>query len=247
MSYSDLEYEIFSRQFILQDFNEENILKLNNAKIAIVGLGGIACPLAQYMVSSGFKNLIFFDGDKIEKSNLGRQILYNLEDIGKFKTIIAKDKLLKTNPNCNISAYSEYLTIENINLLLESDIIIDTTDDWHTSKLINKFCVQNSLRYIFSSAINYNIQICLFKNQNEHVCLNCLFPNEEDAELARCETVGISSICAGIAGLITAQKIMNTLLNIKDESNILTLINTTDFSMNNIYVKNNVNCLLNNS
>ena len=247
MSYSDLEYEIFSRQFILQDFNEENILKLNNAKIAIVGLGGIACPLAQYMVSSGFKNLIFFDGDKIEKSNLGRQILYNLEDIGKFKTIIAKDKLLKTNPNCNISAYSEYLTIENINLLLESDIIIDTTDDWHTSKLINKFCVQNSLRYIFSSAINYNIQICLFKNQNEHVCLNCLFPNEEDVELARCETVGISSICAGIAGLITAQKIMNTLLNIKDESNILTLINTTDFSMNNIYVKNNVNCLLNNS
>jgi len=247
MSYSDLEYEIFSRQFILQGFNEENILKLNNAKIAIVGLGGIACPLAQYMVSSGFKNLIFFDGDKIEKSNLGRQILYNLEDIGKFKTTIAKDKLLKTNPNCNISAYSEYLTIENINLLLESDIIIDTTDDWHTSKLINKFCVQNSLRYIFSSAINYNIQICLFKNQNEHVCLNCLFPNEEDAELARCETVGISSICAGIAGLITAQKTMNTLLNIKDESNILTLINTTDFSMNNIYVKNNVNCLLNNS
>ena len=247
MSYSDLEYEIFSRQFILQDFNEENILKLNNAKIAIVGLGGIACPLAQYMVSSGFKNLIFFDGDKIEKSNLGRQILYNLEDIGKFKTIIAKDKLLKTNPNCNISAYSEYLTIENINLLLESDIIIDTTDDWHTSKLINKFCVQNSLRYIFSSAINYNIQICLFKNQNEHVCLNCLFPNEEDAELPRCETVGISSICAGIAGLITAQKTMNTLLNIKDKSNILTLINTTDFSMNNIYVKNNVNCLLNNS
>ena len=247
MSYSDLEYEIFSRQFILQGFNEENILKLNKAKIAIVGLGGIACPLAQYMVSSGFKNLIFFDGDKIEKSNLGRQILYNLEDIGEFKTIIAKDKLLKTNPNCNISAYSEYLTIENINLLLESDIIIDTTDDWHTSKLINKFCVQNSLRYIFSSAINYNIQICLFKNQNEHVCLNCLFPNEEDAELARCETVGISSICAGIAGLITAQKTMNTLLNIKDESNILTLINTTDFSMNNIYVKNNVNCLLNNS
>jgi len=247
MSYSDLEYEIFSRQFILQGFNEENLIKLNNAKIAIVGLGGIACPLAQYMVSSGFKNLIFFDGDKIEKSNLGRQILYNLEDIGKFKTIIAKDKLLKTNPNCNISAYSEYLTIENINLLLESDIIIDTTDDWHTSKLINKFCVQNSLRYIFSSAINYNIQICLFINQNEHVCLNCLFPNEEDAELARCETVGISSICAGIAGLITAQKTMNTLLNIKDESNILTLINTTDFSMNNIYVKNNVNCLLNNS
>jgi len=247
MSYSELEYEIFSRQFILKNFNENNILKLNNTKITIVGLGGIACPLAQYLVSSGIKNLTFFDGDIVEKSNLARQTLYNLEDIGKFKTLIAKDKLLKTNPNCNITAYSEHLKKENINLLLESDIIIDTTDDWQTSKLINKFCLRNSLRYIFSSAINYNIQICLFNNKNNHVCLNCLFPNEEDAELARCETVGISSICAGIAGLVTAQKTLNALLNTKDENNILTLINATDLSINNINIKHNANCALNNS
>ena len=247
MSYSDLEYELFSRQFILKNFNEENILKLNNAKIVIVGLGGIACPLAQYLVSSGVKNLTFFDGDMIEKSNLGRQILYTLEDVGKYKTLVAKDKLLKTNPNCNITAYPQYLKQENLNLLLNTDIIIDTTDDWHTSKLINKFCLQNSLKYIFSSAINYNIQICLFDNKKNHVCLNCLFPNEEDADLPRCDTVGISSICAGIAGLVTAQKTLNTLLNTKDENNILTLINTSDFTISNIIIKNNVNCVLNNS
>ena len=90
MSYSDLEYDIFSRQFILQHFNEENIQKLNKAKITIIGLGGIGCPLTQYLVSSGIKNLTFFDGDCIEKSNLARQILYSLEDIGKFKTLVAK-------------------------------------------------------------------------------------------------------------------------------------------------------------
>ena len=247
MSYSDLEYEIFSRQFILQNFNEENILTLNKAKIAIVGLGGLACPLAQYLVSSGVKNLTFFDGDMIEKSNLARQILYTLEDVGEYKTLVAKEKLLKTNPNCNITAYSQYLKKENLNLLLNSDIIIDATDDWHTSKLINKFCLQNSLKYIFSSAINYNIQICLFNNKKNHVCLNCLFPNEEDADLARCETIGISSICAGIAGLVTAQKTINTLLNNKDENNILTLINTLDLSITNINIRNNVNCVLNNS
>ena len=247
MTYSDLEYELFSRQFILKNFNEENILKLNNAKIVIVGLGGIACPLAQYLVSSGVKNLTFFDGDKVEKSNLGRQILYTLEDVGKYKTSVAKEKLLKTNPNCNITAYSQYIKKENLNLLLDSDIIIDSTDDWHTSKLINKFCLQNSLKYIFSSAINYNIQICLFDNKKNHVCLNCLFPNEEDADLPRCDTVGISSICAGIAGLVTAQKTINTLLNTKNENNILTLINTSDFTISNIKIKNNVNCVLNNS
>ena len=246
MSYSDLEYEIFSRQFILKNFNEENILKLSQIKIAVVGLGGIGCPLTQYMVSSGFKNLIFFDGDKIEKTNLGRQILYGIEDVEKYKTITAKEKLLKTNPNCKITIHSENLNAKNINLLINSDIIIDTTDDWQTSKLINEFCVKNSLKYIFSSATNYNIQICLFGKKNKHVCLNCLFPNKEEPVLARCENVGVLSICAGIAGLITAQKTINTILNIKDEDNILTLINATDFTINNINVKNNVNCLLNN-
>ena len=247
MSYSDLEYEIFSRQFILKNFNEENIQKLKKAKITIVGLGGIGCPLTQYLVSSGIKNLTFFDGDLIEKSNLARQILYSLEDVGKFKTLIAKEKLLKTNPNCNITAYSEYLIKDNLTLLLDSDIIVDTTDDWRTSKLINKFCLQNSLRYIFSSAINYNIQICLFSNKKNHICLNCLYPNKEDVDLPRCETIGISSICAGIAGLLTAQKTINTLLNTKDENHILTLIDVLDLSINNIKIKNNINCVLNNS
>ena len=246
MTYSDLEYEIFSRQFILQNFNEKNIHKLHDAKITIVGLGGIGCPLSQYLVSSGLKNLTLFDGDRIERTNLGRQILYSLDDIGKYKSICAKNRLLKTNPYCKITAYSQNLTEKNINVLLDADIIIDTSDDWQLSKLINKFCVKNSLQYIFSSAINNNIQICLFKNQINHTCLNCVFPNDQDVELARCDTVGISSICAGIAGLITGQKTINTILNIKNENNILSLINSENLSISNIKIKNNADCALNN-
>ena len=247
MTYSDLEYEIFSRQFILQNFDQKNIHKLHDAKITIVGLGGIGCPLSQYLVSSGLKQITLFDGDRIEKTNLGRQILYSLDDIGEYKSIIAKNRLLKTNPNCKITAYSENITEKNINVLSNTDIIIDTSDDWHLSKLINTFCVKNSLKYIFSSAINDNIQICLFKNQDTHTCLNCVFPNDEDVELARCDTVGISSICAGIAGLITAQKTINTILKINDENNILSLINSENLSISNIKIKNNADCALNNS
>ena len=246
MTYSDLEYEIFSRQFILQNFDQKNIHKLHDAKITIVGLGGIGCPLSQYLVSSGLKHLTLLDGDRIEKTNLGRQILYSLDDIDKYKSICAKSRLLKTNPYCKITAYSENLTEKNINVLLDADIIIDTSDDWQLSKLINKFCVKNSLQYIFSSAINNNIQICLFKNQINHTCLNCVFPNDEDVELARCDTVGISSICAGIAGLITAQKTINTILKINNENNILSLINSENLSISNIKIKNNADCALNN-
>ena len=149
MTYSDLEYEIFSRQFILKNFNETNINKLNNAKIILIGLGGIGCPLSQYLVSSGLKNITLFDGDLVEKTNLGRQILYSIDDVGKYKSICAKNRLLKTNPYCKITAYAENLTEKNINVLLDADIIIDTSDDWQSSKLINKFCVKNSLQYIF--------------------------------------------------------------------------------------------------
>ena len=199
------------------------------------------------MVASGFKNITIFDGDIIEKSNLGRQILFNLEDIGKYKTIVAKNKLLKTNPNCNIITYEDFLSNRNIDLLINSDFVIDTTDDWKTSKIINNFCVKKSISYVFASAVNYSVQICLFKNKEKHVCLNCLFPNSEDPELARCETVGISSVCAGLAGLISTQKVVNTILDIKDENNILTLVNSNNFSLDNIIVKNNLNCILNNS
>ena len=105
MSYSDLEYEIFSRQFILKNFNEKNIQKLKDAKIIIIGLGGIGCPLSQYLVSCGIKNLNLFDKDIIKKNNLNRQILYSIDDIGKKKSVVAKKKLLKINQNANINSY----------------------------------------------------------------------------------------------------------------------------------------------
>ncbi len=85
MTYTDDEYEIFSRQFILKAFNEENIKKLENSLITIVGVGGIGCPLSKYLVSSGIKNIRLIDKDKIEKSNLSRQILFTVDDIDKKK------------------------------------------------------------------------------------------------------------------------------------------------------------------
>ena len=95
-NYSEKEYEIFSRLFILNEFSEENLKILSKIKIGIVGIGGIGCPLSQYLVSSGVKELLLVDGDIIEKSNLNRQILFNLNDIGRKKVEVAKHKLINT-------------------------------------------------------------------------------------------------------------------------------------------------------
>ena len=247
-NYSEKEYEIFSRLFILKDFSETNIKKLSKLNISIVGVGGIGCPLSQYLVSSGIKELTLVDGDNIEINNLNRQLLFNINDLGKKKVDVAKNKLKLINPECKINVLGENINIDNINTLTESSIIVDAADDWETSKLLNEFCVKNSINFLYSSVINHDLQIILLENKrnNDHLCLNCIFPNKENIDLPRCETVGISGISAGLAGLISAQKIINFSLDFNKETNLLTLFDGKKLSIENIIVNSNHKCYLKN-
>ncbi len=244
--YSDKEYEIFSRLFILKEFAKKNLDKLSKINVAIVGLGGIGCPLSQYLVNSGIKNLKLVDGDVVEKSNLNRQILFNSNDIGKKKVMVAREKLNGINAECQIAIQDKNIELNNINFLSNCSIIVDATDDWQSSKLLNKFCLQNSINFLFTSVVGHDIQVALFENlkTKSHVCLNCIFPNENDINLPRCETVGISGISSGIAGLIAAQKIINFYLNLNDETNLLTISNGKKLTIENIVIKSNHNCNL---
>ena len=246
MTYTDYEYEIFSRQFILKVFSEQNIEKLEKSKISIIGIGGIGCPLATYLVSSGLKYIQLIDGDIIEKSNLNRQILFTSDDFGQKKVTIAKKKLLKINPNCQIKIIDENLNKSNINNLCNSSIIIDTSDSWETMKIVNEYCVKESIPLVSSSVVGFDVEVALFENKkNHHLCLNCLFPNKNDIDLPRCDTVGVSGIAAGMAGLLAAQKTINFLINLNQKNNILSLLNVLKEDLQNINLKNNSKCYLN--
>jgi len=248
MTYSDYEYEIFSRQFILKVFSEQNIEKLEKSKVSIIGIGGIGCPLATYLVSSGIKYIQLIDGDIIEKSNLSRQILFTSDDIGQKKVSIAKKKLLKINPNCQIKIIDENLNKSNTTNLSNSSIIIDTCDSWKTMKIVNEYCVKESISLVSSSVVGFDVVVALFENQkNHHLCLNCLFPNKNDIDLPRCDTVGVSGIATGMAGLLAAQKTINFLINLNQENNILSLLNVLKQDLQNINLKNNNKCYLNKS
>ncbi len=242
--YSESEYEIFSRLFILNDFSEKNISKLANINIGVVGIGGIGCPLVQYLVSSGIKELILIDGDVVDKTNLNRQILFNLKDLGEKKVKVAKKKLKLINPDCKIRTFDTNINNNNIDCLSSCNIVIDASDNWQVSRLLNEYCTKNSINFLFSSVIKHDIQIILFDNsdRSKHLCLNCIFPNKNDIELPRCETVGISGISAGLAGLIAAQKIINFYLNLSNESNKLTVSNGKKLNIENIVVKSKHEC-----
>ena len=245
--YSEEEYKIFSRLFILNEFSEENLKKLSNIKIGIVGMGGIGCPLTQYLVNSGIKELLIVDGDIVEKSNLNRQILFNINDIGKKKVDVAKGKLKLINTECKIKTIDENINSLNLNYLKDCTIIVDATDNWLISKLLNQYCLKSSISFLYSSALRHDLQIILFNNanKNNHLCLNCIFPNKDDVDLPRCSVVGISGISAGLAGLIAAQKIINFYLNLKDETNLMTIFDGKKLSIDNIIIKSKHNCYLN--
>ena len=247
MSTTDEEFEIFSRQLILKEFDENLFIKLQKKKVSIVGMGGIGCPIAQYLVSSGIKDINLFDDDIIKKSNLNRQNLYSIKEIGKKKTIIAKKKLLGINPYANINSYSEKITNVNTNLLKNSSIIIDASDNWMTMKLTNDYAIKNNIPLLSASAVGFDIQIILFENnKNKHLCLECIFPNEKEPDLARCDTAGILGTVAGLAGLISAQKTINFFMNFNDNINLLTLIDCKELSVNNIKITEQTQCKLKN-
>ena len=243
MNISEQELQIFSRHLILKEFNEKLFNNLQKKKITIVGLGGIGCPAAQYLVAVGIKILKLIDGDLIQKTNLNRQILYSIYDIGKSKAKTAKKKLHGTNPECKIDTISTHLDSKNINkYLYNSSLVIDATDNWKSMILINQYCVNQSIPLISSSTVGFDSQITLFNNlPTKHLCLQCIFPNKKEPNLARCDSVGVLGTATGIAGLVVAQKTINFFLE-KRLDNIMTMINVKTLKIDNLKIKKNAAC-----
>ena len=245
MNISEQELQIFSRHLILKEFNEKSFNFLQKQKITIIGLGGIGCPAAQYLVSAGIKKIKLIDGDIIQKTNLNRQILYSIKDIGKSKVEIAKKKLNDINPECNINIISSHLELKNINKFLKnSSLIIDATDNWKSMILTNEYCVKNSIPLLSCSVIGYDGQVILFKNKKKrHLCLNCIYPNQNEPNLPRCDTVGVLGTAAGLIGLISAQLTINFFTNNYDNIEKLILINSKLIKIDYIKIKKNDNCI----
>ena len=248
MNISDQELELFSRQLILKEFNNKIFKAIQKKHIVIVGIGGIGCPAAQYLLTTGIKNLTLIDGDKVQLNNLNRQILFSVDDLNKKKVEVAKKRLSGINPNCNINIFSKKLSKKNIKKFIHKpSIVIDTSDNWSTMKLMNEFCVKNFIPLVSSSIIGYDGQVVLFKNETKnHLCLNCIFPNQKDPELPRCETVGVLGTAAGLTGLVVAQTVINFLTKQRKNLNKIVMINSKSLEMKHIKIKKNNSCLYKN-
>ena len=148
MKFALKDFERFKKQIILKKIGLAGQKKIRDAKVLIIGIGGLGCPLLTYLASSGVCNIGIVDYDKVELSNLNRQILFNTSDVGKYKVNQAKSKINKIYRKTNIKTFRIKISKKNIEAVIKNfDIICDGTDNFNTRYLINDYCKNKKILF----------------------------------------------------------------------------------------------------
>ena len=222
LNYTD--FKKFEKQIILKKIGIFGQKQIKNSKILIIGMGGLGCPLLTYLVSAGANNIGIADYDKVELSNLSRQTLFNLSDIGKFKVNQAKIKINRVYKNTKIKTFKEKIIKKNIKGILKNyEIICDGTDNFNTRYLINDECKKNNKILISAAISKFDGQLFKFNFKKKGPCFRFFMPVKPDQEM-NCGSEGIFSPVAGIVGSLQANEVLKTILEIKEDLNKNVLI-----------------------
>jgi len=218
------EFKRFEKQIILKKVGISGQKKIKNAKVLIIGIGGLGCPLLLYLASSGINNIGIVDYDKIELGNLNRQILFDTTDLGKYKVDQAKHKIKKIYNQIKIKTIKIKITKKNIkSILKEYDIICDGTDNFNTRLIINDYCKKNKKILISAAITKFYGHLFKFNFKKKIPCFRCFMPEQPNQEM-NCDVDGIFPPVAGILGSLQANEVLKTILNIQDDLNENVLI-----------------------
>ena len=213
------EFKRFEKQIILKKVGISGQKKIKNAKVLIIGMGGLGCPLLTYLASSGINNIGIVDHDKIELGNLNRQILFNTSDLGKYKVDQAKVKIKKIYNQIKIKPLKIKITEKNIKTILKKyDIICDGTDNFDTRLLINDYCKKNKKILISAAISKFDGHLFKFNFKKKIPCFRCFMPQQPIQEM-NCDVEGIFPPVAGILGSLQANEVLKTILDLKDDLN----------------------------
>ena len=243
MKLSLSDYKRFEKQIILKKIGLTGQKKIKSAKVLIIGMGGLGCPLLSYLASSGVCNIGIVDYDKVELSNLNRQILFNSSDIGKFKVNQAKSKIKKIYKKINIKTFKIRISEKNIKSIIKSfDIICDGTDNFNTRYLINDHCKKNKKILISAAISKFDGHLFKYNFKKKGSCLRCFMP-EQPLEENNCGTDGIFAPVAGIIGALQANEVLKTVLGLKDDlNNNILIFNSLSMSLRKIKITKALNC-----
>ena len=246
MKLTNEQIDLYSRQITLKKIGPVGQEKLLKSKILIVGMGGLGTPAAVYLARMGIGNLGIVDNDKIDPSNLHRQILYNLDEVNKNKIEIAKSKLEKINPSININTFDLRIDKNNIDKIAKNyEIIIDGSDNFETKFLINDYCIKNKKILILAAINKFDGHVFTFnfKNKINSPCLKCFIPNAQ-IEDTSCEREGVVGSLAGIVGSIQANEAVKEILMIGESlCGYILIIDTLKLKFKKIKLNKLKNCI----
>ena len=211
------EFKRFEKQIILKKIGISGQKKIKKAKVLIIGMGGLGCPLLTYLASSGINNIGIVDHDKIELGNLNRQILFDTSDLGKYKVYQAKEKIRKIYKQIKLKTFKIKISKKNIkSIIKEYEIICDGTDNFKTRLLINDYCKKNKKILISAAISKFDGHLFKFNFKNKIPCFRCFMPQQPFQEM-NCELEGIFPPVAGILGSLQANEVLKTILGLKED------------------------------
>lgn len=214
--FTEEQIQRYSRHIILPEVGGKGQKKLRQARVLIIGAGGLGSPAALYLTAAGIGTLGLVDGDIVDLSNLQRQILHTTDRIGIPKVESGRQLLSALNPDVNLVLYAEHVTASNIlALLADYDLVLDGSDNFSTRFLVNDACFFAKKTLISGSIFRFEGQLATIKSHAGYPCYRCLYPEPPPAGLVpNCQEAGVLGVLAGTIGVLQANEAIKEILGI---------------------------------
>jgi len=231
----------YQNHLSLESFNQETQERIAQSTITIFGIGGLGSVCSLYLTNAGAGKLNLVDYDTVDETNLPRQVIYKPNQVGMNKALAAKATLAEFNPEVNITAYDERMMGDTLqNIINESDLIIDATDNLSSRLQINEASRKANAIHIVGTAIRFEGQVMAFNHQSMNPCLSCIY-SLFDESLEDCNGAGVLSTVAGTIGILMANAALKAIIG-DDVFNQMLALDLKNNSIHRISIKKSDNC-----
>jgi molybdopterin/thiamine biosynthesis adenylyltransferase len=215
MAFNEEQIERYSRHILLPEVGGKGQKRIAEARVLIIGAGGLGSPAALYLAAAGLGTVGIIDGDKVDRSNLHRQVIHETPDLGKSKVLSAKAKMEAINPNVKVETYEERLSAANARALFdEYDLVLDGTDNFPAKFLINDAAVFSGKPLIHGGILRFDGQVFTIL-PGKSACYRCVFREPPPpGAVPSCQEAGVLGVLAGVIGTIQATEALKLILNI---------------------------------
>lgn len=246
MELSEQQIERYSRHIILEEVGGQGQEKLLESKVLIVGAGGLGAPAALYLGAAGIGTIGLIDADKVDLTNLQRQVIHHTADVGVEKVKSAENKINAINPDVTVKTYHQWAKADNIReIVREYDFVIDGTDNFAAKFLVNDACWFEKKAYSHAGILRFDGQLITVV-PGQSTCYRCIFGSPPPAgSVPSCSQAGVLGVLAGVIGSLQATEAIKYLLGIGDLlTDTLLTYNALKMQFRRVNIKRNPDCKL---